>query len=1281
MYPNTVLWLFLTTATRSVKAQTGDVPVKTTGPVDSLLLRLQTEYKSPSSSEQGADENILDSGFLQIHDGHVVIDAVASGNADKLLDDLKGMGMKNGSVYGAYVSGLFPISAIGDLDALNTLKIVRPSCVKSSAGLTTSQGVQSMRADDVQALGITGKNVWVGVISDTFDNSNLPLKTDAATDIANGDLPKNVLILDDSFGPGTDEGRAMMQIIYDVAPGTGLSFHTASGGFADFALGIEELAGCPTGSAPGCVPSPNPAHVIVDDVIYFVEAMFQDDIIAQAVDNVYKSGRTYFSSAGNQARQSYESTYRSSGIPGISGGIRHNFATEHGVIDDLQTIEVPIGTIVTFSFQWSEPFFSICGSSCCPDGSRSDMDILFYDMAGNWLRSRSLGGTSDNIGRDAVEIFRVFNIGDIDADGDGNPDTQFQIGLELLAGREPKFMKYVYFGDMTISEYDTSSGSIYGHAFAMGAEAVGAAYYRESPPFESPPLIGPFSSAGPAEPKIKFFDAQTCELEWIPRRKKPEIVAPDGVDTTFFSPGFDPDNTGFPNFFGTSAAAPHAAGVAALIKEAYPYFHPKTVYWLLEQTAIDMDDPDTPDFDKGFDAISGYGLIDGAAAIEKLCDILGRNSTETAIDTTVDIKTSICPNSPPVAKCKNVTGQVGAGCFAGADIDASSYDPDGDSFTLEQNPEGPYPLGPTLVTLTATDDKNASSTCTGIVTMVDETKPILNCPEDISLNASNYNCTATVPMDFINGASSTDDCDPDPSITSSLEVGDLLLLGWRNVTFTAEDNSGNAASCTAKIQVLDINIPPVAIGFPNSSHIEVTKCKESLNQTFSFESPEEDQITTVYVIDVDDAQKKGLEINSTSGNIAKVSMLWEKLEQGYNGLYFFLFNATDGSKGCHKETLQKLSIGINCRALQPPGIGANSINVSTPEGTAATNTGSYATTDVNGVNISSTIGSVTDGGDGTWSWENDAPDGPDDYSVTITAKDSNGQATTVFQVFVINVPPAIEELMPLTMMPVHVDDQPIDFEVAFSDPGLADVHDATWDWGDDSVDVQKDIISPNVGSHDYSEPGSYPVTVTVADNDGGTDSDTFDCIVIYDCGKVKGKGSITSPLGALRRQPNARGKGSFDVDAKYKKGRSVPTGKMQYELKDGKKRLFRFDSKDLEWLVINAQEQAQLMGYGVIYRDSGDYRFMASITDESFGIKVWSESNNVETIIYMTETNVPFSGKVGIDEDYGCTSKSKKKTKKTKGTKKSSKKDKKKKKHKVSRKGKLRKNLFRHPSN
>ena len=138
----------------------------------------------------------------------------------------------------------------------------------------------------------------------------------------------------------------MLQIVHDVAPGATLSFASAFNGLASFAANIQSLA------ASG-------AKVIVDDVVYFAEPMFQDGIIAQAVDSVVAGGVAYFSSAGNQARQSYQSVFRpgdsfadgafssSFGAPSFLGGIAHNFDSSGGT-DHFQSITIP-GLTTSFS--------------------------------------------------------------------------------------------------------------------------------------------------------------------------------------------------------------------------------------------------------------------------------------------------------------------------------------------------------------------------------------------------------------------------------------------------------------------------------------------------------------------------------------------------------------------------------------------------------------------------------------------------------------------------------------------------------------------------------------------------------------------------------------------------------------------------------------------------------------------------------------------------------------------------------------------------------------------
>jgi hypothetical protein len=166
----------------------------------------------------------------------------------------------------------------------------------------------------------------------------------------------------------------------------------------------------------------------------------------------------------------------------------------------------------------------------------------------------------------------------------------------------------VLFGDgFSIDEFRTDSSTSFGHANAAGAESVGAAYFLETPEYGmSPPILQPYSSAG-GTPIL--FDTSGVPLVAPEVRLKPEIIAVDGVNTTFFYE--DEDGDLIPDFPGTSAAAAHAAGVAALMLEAKPGATPFEINTVLESTAIDMGTT-------GFDHDSGYGLIQTDLAIAAL---------------------------------------------------------------------------------------------------------------------------------------------------------------------------------------------------------------------------------------------------------------------------------------------------------------------------------------------------------------------------------------------------------------------------------------------------------------------------------------------------------------------------------------------------------------------------------------------------------------------------------------------------------------------------------------
>ena len=490
-----------------------------------------------------------------------------------------------------FIEGWMPIDSLLTLESLSIEGLLGATPIyqpRTSVGSVTSQADRVHQADLVrEELGIDGTGITIGVMSDSYNNLG-----DATTDINTGDLPSGgrINVLQDLDGGGSDEGRAMMQLIHDLAPGSNLAFSSVFFGELDFAQQIRNLADPELGNA----------DVLVDDIVYFAEPFFQDGAIAQAVDEVVTTRDvTYFAAAANSSDGAYESTNFAAAADseGFFTDAFHDFDPTAGV-DTRQNITIPASSTVIFSFQWDDPFYTA-------DGVDTDLGIFLLEAGTNNV----VAGADENniLNQQPVEILNFTN--------DSSFSQDYDVVITLNEGPEPGRIKYVNFGrEIVFNEFDTNSSTVSPHAAAINARAVSAS------PYFDPTIPESFTSVGPS---TILFEPDGTRKATPEIRQTPDLTAVDGTDTTFF--GFDFDGNGFPNFFGTSAAAPHAAAIAALVRQANPNLTPQEVYDILAETAIDIGAP-------GVDNVTGAGLINAFDAVSSALPNVAPTIDRSSID-------------------------------------------------------------------------------------------------------------------------------------------------------------------------------------------------------------------------------------------------------------------------------------------------------------------------------------------------------------------------------------------------------------------------------------------------------------------------------------------------------------------------------------------------------------------------------------------------------------------------------------------------------------------------
>ncbi|GAA4608390.1 S8 family serine peptidase [Actinoplanes octamycinicus] len=451
----------------------------------------------------------------------------------------------------------------------------------AAVGEVVSEGDRTHAADTARKkYKVTGTGVKVCALSDGIDS--------LAASQASGDLPADLDVLPGQEGEG-DEGTAMLEIIHDLVPNAQLGFATAFTSEASFAENIRALrftAHC---------------DIIVDDVVYYHESPFQDGLPAQAVNAVTADGAYYFSSAGNEGNKldgtsgNWEGDFVDSGRGiGKFVGQAHDFDPGAGV-QVLNPLSRNSNGVVT-TLWWADPL----------GGSANDYDLYLLDSAGNVT---DFSQDTQDGNDDPFEILAT---------------SQFTVNQRLAVVKYSGEVRYLQLSafrgrftdspDGSLKGFSTS-GVLRGHAAAEQAFAVAAAPAAAPLPFDledgdPPNPAGPYPNVFTKQTKPERFTSDGprrifYQADGTPItpgdytatggvvRNKPQITAADGVVTSV--PDFSP-------FFGTSAAAPHAAAIAALALSGNPGLTNAEIRAALTETALDLSPT-------GYDVRTGYGVI------------------------------------------------------------------------------------------------------------------------------------------------------------------------------------------------------------------------------------------------------------------------------------------------------------------------------------------------------------------------------------------------------------------------------------------------------------------------------------------------------------------------------------------------------------------------------------------------------------------------------------------------------------------------------------------------
>ena len=528
---------------------------------------------------------------------YILMSAVTDDNLAQLRDG--GVTIEISDPAHRRVQARIPVTRLQSVAGLPFVTFIRlPTYAVHRVGSVTTEGDTILHADAVRKqLSLDGTGVRVGVVSDglkgVFATGCTTCSGASGGPISTGDLPaatgtRNASgVLTSSSGsitgrsfqangdleglpppsppcgfPGAGaEGTALLEIVHDLAPGAQLAFANADTDMA-FTQAVNYLAAS--------------NDVVMDDLSFYGEANDGTSPVssgtASALNNPSNRIRAYFTAAGNAADEHSIGTYVDSAVDGTTiGGITnsghlHLFQQTADTTDVLGLGPEPYNVILlpkngeaVIFLTWDDPF-----------GAATDNYDLYLVQQST---GRVVASSTDpqNGTQDPAEAIDYVNT--------GNQDF-FRIVIQNVQDKtQPKQLNLFSFapecalagprllapGRHERHNYNTATRSVAAQSDAGGSPvsvvAVGAICSASAAASGVFPASTPDESCNDrSNSTIEFFSSRGPTLDG---RTKPDLAGIDGVSVTGSG---DFDNP----FFGTSAAVPHVAGIAALLLQAAP---------------------------------------------------------------------------------------------------------------------------------------------------------------------------------------------------------------------------------------------------------------------------------------------------------------------------------------------------------------------------------------------------------------------------------------------------------------------------------------------------------------------------------------------------------------------------------------------------------------------------------------------------------------------------------------------------------------------------------------